>query len=173
MRPKCSSECSQLQQCYSSIQITKASVYYRLVSWNMWWKWISTLTVQLQVNKPSPCHPPILRPQWKHLNVACVTWDVAAALILAEALTDTQVCLRLCCLLFISHNFLWCMKCILRVWRQSSAGNKRIGAVKSEWKWKSCLWIKRTDSWAPRGTFPTQTLKYLHTSVYDDKREMF
>lgn len=70
----------------------------------------------LRVNKPSPCHPPILQPEWKHSNVACVTWDVAASLILTEGLTDTPVFPLLCCLLFISRNFLWCIKCILRVW---------------------------------------------------------
>lgn len=114
------------------------------------------------------------RPEWKLSNVACVTWDVAASLILAEALTDTPVCPRLCCLLFISRNFLWGMKCILRVWRRRSAGNRRSGAMKSEWKWKSCLGIKRTDSWAPKGEVSqTQILKYLHMNVCDERGKCF
>lgn len=118
-------------------------------------------------------HTPILRSEWKHSNVACVTWDVAASLILAEGLTDTLAFPRLYGLLFISRNFLWCIKCLLRVCRRGVQQETKECAIKSEWKWKGCLWIMRTDSWAPREKFPkhrpASTCIWVYMTVWGKK----
>lgn len=40
-------------------------------------------------------------------------------------------------------------------------GKQKEWCHENEWKWKSCLWINRTDSWAPRGSFPNIDARVL------------